>query len=365
MNVSYEHANERLSYSQYTDGFFGPGSLPFYTSNGGYAYEKYHLLFYTPQLDIHYKKGFDLVGGEMIQTGFNNAMPPPARKTFFFISSSVDVLRLGNGNSPSGLAFFGSYAQRATPPLPGYQLADLTYGYTNQGLFGYNTYAVATSNPYIYVPSGPSQRFWVWDAGVRYTGWKDRLQIQGNIGRRNYALQEYAYVPIGGNSSTIEVINLVASDILLHVDARVKILQSSEVDWQSGINATILHSKVNGGSNLYEDQGLVGYTGDVYPNPWSVTGGWVNRVRVRHFSGGLDLLYHFGEIHFEDGFPSTPVVTRKLNPVAVPNIYAGYRFDPAHHGLEIFVESRGLFRSNPSYLAETRRYYTVGGKLSL
>jgi hypothetical protein len=59
------------------------------------------------------------------------------------------------------------------------------------------------------------------------------------------------------------------------------------------------------------------------------------------------------------------VVTRKLNPVAVPNIYAGYRFDPAHHGLEIFVESRGLFRSNPSYLAETRRYYTVGGKLSL
>jgi hypothetical protein len=103
----------------------------------------------------------------------------------------------------------------------------------------------------------------------------------------------------------------------------------------------------------------------VYPNPWSVTGGWINRVRAGHFIGGLDLLYHFGETYFKTAPGTFPVVTGKSNPVAVPNIYAGYRFNPAHNGLEIFVESRGLFRSNPSDLAETRRYYTVGGKWSL
>lgn len=366
MNVSYEHASERLSYVQYMTDGFGPGPLPFYTIDEGYVYGKEHLLFYTPQLDIHYKKGFDLVGGEMIQAGLKE--PPGTHKAFFFISSSVDVLRLGNENSPSGLAFFGSYAQRATPPLPGYQLADLTNGYSNENLIASNNLFAFVGNQNIfYEAAKPSQRFWVWDAGIRYTGWKDRLQIQGNIERRNYALLSYFYVPYG-IGTTYAVNQLVASDILLHVDARVKILQGSGADWQSGINATILHSKLNDigtAQTVQYDGTLIGYTGDVYPNPYSVTGGWINRIRAGQFIGGLDLLYHFGETYFKTGPGIFPVVTSKLNPVAVPNIYAGYRFDPAHNRLEIFVEGRGLFRSNPSDLGATRRYYTVGGKWSL
>jgi hypothetical protein len=364
MNASYEHVSERLNFGQNSYGDNGQGYPTNYTTAGGYEYARYHMLFYTPQLDIRYKQGFDFQAGEMLQAGLKE--PSGTHKTFFFISTAFDVLRLANEHSGSGLAFFGSYAQRAIPPLPGYQLADLTNGYTNESLFGGSNFFGFTGNQNIYYEAAaPSLRFWVWEAGVRYTGWKDRLQIQGNIERRNYAalLYEYGQSFLGGGS--VFVNSQVASDILLHFDARVKILQGRGVDWQSGINASILHSKVNDLTTVTMDGGLVGYTGDVYPNPYSVTGGWVNRVQVRHFIGGIDLLYHFGGTYFLSGPGSFPVVTHKLNPVAIPNIYAGYRFNPAHNGPEVFVESRGLFRSNPSDLAESRRYYTIGGKLPL
>jgi hypothetical protein len=91
----------------------------------------------------------------------------------------------------------------------------------------------------------------------------------------------------------------------------------------------------------------------------------VNRFRVRHFIGGVDLLYHFGETYFTTGPGIYPALTRKVSSVAVPNIFAGYRFGPAHKGAEVFVESRGLARSNRSDLLDGRRYYTIGGKLTL
>ncbi len=365
MSVSYEHAEESFGVQQFTDQLDGPGSFPYAASEAAYLDDKYHLLFYTPQGEIHYKKGFDLEGGGTIQAGLSG-LPPGSKKTFFFISSSFDVLRLGNENSSSGLVFFGSYAQRATPPLPGYQLADLTYGYSNDNLFGSNnSFAIIGNQNIYYAAASPTQRFWVWEAGVRYIGWKDRLQIQGNIERRNYALLDYIPVAAGGNNTSIDVANLVASDMLLHLGGRVEVLEGAVANWQSGINATVLRSKITDRTSVAAEGGLAGYTGDVYPNPYSVTGGWVNRVQVRHFIGGVDLLYHFGERYFETGPVYYPAVVGKLSSVAVPNIYAGYRFGPAHKGAEVFAESRGLVHSKSSDLLGDRRYYTVGGKVNL
>jgi hypothetical protein len=50
----------------------------------------------------------------------------------------------------------------------------------------------------------------------------------------------------------------------------------------------------------------------------------------------------------------------------IPNIYIGYRWHLPHaQTLEFFVESRGLVRKSTSDLLDQRRYYTVGGKLSI
>lgn len=362
INFSYEHAKERLNWSQGTNGDNGQG-FTIYSGNLGSEWFSYHMLSYTPQLDIRYKEGFDFEVGDMIQ---GEQSSPGAQKAFFFISGSFDVLHLANEHSSSGLTFFGSYAQSAIPPFSGYQLADLTYGYTNQNQFDGGSLYGLTANGNVYYEAAQTQeRFWVWDAGVRYVGWKDRLQIQGNIERRDYALLDYVLVPAGANYTTINPVSLEASDMLLHLDARVKVLEGTGANWESGINSTVLRSKVTGVTTAASEGGLVGYTGDVYPNPYSVTGGWVNRLQVRHFIGGVDLLYHFGETYFETGPGVFPAVTRKLSSVAVPNIYAGYRFGPAHKGAEVFAESRGLVRSQKSDLLDDRRYYTVGGKLTL
>jgi hypothetical protein len=365
MNVSYEHAKERLNWSQGTYGDNGQG-FSIYSGNLGSEWFSYHDLSCTPQVSIRYKEGIDFEVGDMIQ-GVRQELPG-AQKAFFFISSSFDVLHLANEHSSSGLTFFGSYAQRALPPFSGYQLADLTYGYTNQNQFGAaggSLYGPTANGNVYYEAAQAQERFWVWEAGVRYTGWKDRLQIQGNIERRNYALLDYILTPVSGNYTSIDGVSQLASHMLLHLDARVKVVEGVGGGWESGINATILNSKVTGVTSTAAEGGLVGSTGDVYPNPYSVTGGWVNRFRVRHFIGGVDLLYHFGETYFTTGPGIYPALTRKVSSVAVPNIFAGYRFGPAHKGAEVFVESRGLARSNRSDLLDGRRYYTIGGKLTL
>jgi hypothetical protein len=362
MNVSYEHINERLNYAENNSWASGPGYPPSYAASGGLAYTKYHVLFYTPQLDIRYKNAVDVVFGEMAEAGFNEF--PGSHKAFFFASGSLHLLQSIKENSSSGLMFFGSYAQRTAPPLPGYQLSDLTYGYSNYDTYTANGISFTGYENMYYNIALPTQQFWVWDAGVRYSAWEGRLQIQGNVERRNYTLAAYYYLPYGGNGSTVSEIGLSARDILLHLDVRANLLQGAAADWVSSVNFTILGSKVSGVTTANQDGQLFAYTGDVHPNPYSVTGGWVNRIRVRRFIAGLDLVYHFGETYFQTGPGVFPAVSHKLNQVVVPNIYSGYRFGPAQTGTEIFVESRGLFRSSPSDLSQSR-YYTFGGKFAL
>ena len=146
---------------------------------------------------------------------------------------------------------------------------------------------------------------------------------------------------------------------------RVKILDGKGLRWQSDLTMTMLRNRV-------KDSFLVGHAiisfGDLSPNPYSEVGGWVNRIEVRGFTAGLDLLYHFGETKLVPVYPGGDVVQAngKQNSVVVPNIYAGYGWrQPGVGMLEFFVESRGLVHSGNGDLTDGRRYYTIGGKLTM
>ena len=105
--------------------------------------------------------------------------------------------------------------------------------------------------------------------------------------------------------------------------------------------------------------------GDDAPNPHSWTGGWVNRVQMKRFTAGFDLLYHFGESVQSETY-SGAYDTIKVNSVITPNIYIGYSWHLSGvKPLEFFVESRGLIRNSTNDLLDERRYYTVGGKMSI
>jgi hypothetical protein len=143
---------------------------------------------------------------------------------------------------------------------------------------------------------------------------------------------------------------------LQHLDIRVKVVDAERVSWRSGFNVTVLRTTENNEGILQLDNAPIG---DVAPGPWTWTGGWVNRIQVKDFSAGLDLLYHFNE--------TSPVANQgKLNSAATPNVYLAYRL---HFGratvLELFVDSRDLIQSANSDVTDPRRYYTVGGKLGL
>ena len=56
----------------------------------------------------------------------------------------------------------------------------------------------------------------------------------------------------------------------------------------------------------------------------------------------------------------------KQNSLLVPNLYAGYGWKAPGLGmLEFFVESCGAIRNSPNDLSDGRRFYTLGGKLSI
>ena len=149
---------------------------------------------------------------------------------------------------------------------------------------------------------------------------------------------------------------------LHRIDIRVRVLQSAGVEWNAGLNVTMM--RVTPRQMLYEDPVLA--IGDVAPAGWSETGGWVNRVRVNRFSAGLDLLYHFGETLYVPVSGGSYFVkpAGKKNSTVVPNVYAGYQWKLGAGMLEMYLESRGLARSQDSDLLDDRRYYTIGGSFA-
>lgn len=203
--------------------------------------------------------------------------------------------------------------------------------------------------------------YWVWGAGVAYSGWGNRLQVSYHFEDRNFATagQALSFVTSGPFSLS----NAYSTEpewrsALHHADIRVTVLQGATLCWQTGLNLTLLRSKVDSGENIQIDKNSIG---DTYPNPYSPTGGWVNRLQIKNFTAGLDLLYHFGETTV-----NSTGATQRLNSIVVPNLYAGYRCaSPRLHGLELFLATRGMIRNRSSDLMDARRYYTVGGKVSL
>jgi hypothetical protein len=367
INASYEHFNEQIGVGtvQTTSlsnggGILGIGSVT-NVSQEQFGVKE-NLIILTPAIDISYKRVLDVQGGVLLDAGHQKGIG--GRDVFPFASLSLDLLRLANDNATSGLKVFGSYAQRTAPSPQGYMLGDLdSYLYYNnsptQSLAGYDINGTTVYS----VPSyPPSPVYWVWETGATYTGWKDRLTIQYTFEQRNFLKSLVIEPPNGGYS----VVYPGWQSMLQHVDIRVKVLDAGEVHWMTGMNATLLRNKssfnyTNTYTYIYSPGGKQD-VGDDAPSPASWTGGWVNRVQVKRFTAGFDLLYHFGER--TEGSSSNDTIN--VNSVITPNIYIGYSWHLSRvRALELFVESRGLIRNSSNDLLDDRRYYTVGGKMSI
>jgi hypothetical protein len=367
INATYEHYDEQTagqsleSIAIYNGNTLGPVSTVYLNSE---TYRlKESMVVLTPAFDISYKRAFNIQGGVLVDAGHQKGSG--GRDAFPFASVSLDLFRLADEHASSGLKVFGSYAQRTMPSPQGYSLLDLKSG-TFAGGTDYETGTAYEGTltgvvPVVIAPNNVTPVYWVWQTGLSYTGWKDRLTIQYSFERRNFLEPDVAYPP-GGNPVPIYP---EFFSTLQHADVRVKVFDAEGWRWLTGANLTLLSNKLRSGGTTLPTEQYKQDVGDDSPNPHSWTGGWVNRVQVKRFTAGFDLLYHFGESVQSETYSGTND-TVKVNSVITPNIYIGYSWHlPGAQTLECFVESRGLIRNSTSDLLDDRQYYTVGGKLSL
>jgi hypothetical protein len=369
LTVSYEHMKEQYWYGEQEVNYYGTSVVPpppFTNISLSPTTLTYDEVFLTPAVDIAYRKTFDLLAGASVDASGHQL--DSGRRVFPFASASLDVLKLGGLAGSSSLKVFGSYSQRTLLSLNGYTLSNLSRGLDLPDALPFPLVYSAPVNSPVFpgYSSIPLPTFWSWETGVAYSGWGGRLRISYWLEERNFLTAALARTNpnTNGNITLSNTYPNLAEwrSTMHHVDVRVMVLADKKVSWQTGLNVTLLRSKVDSADNwVIGENGI----GDTYPHAYSYTGGWVNRLQAGAFAFGLDMLYHFGETAAAAATSSTASGgSAKLNSVVVPNVYLGYRFGVLR-GLEVFFAGRGLVRNSSSDLMDMRRYYTVGGKVGL
>jgi hypothetical protein len=345
LDLSYHHIDEKST------------SIAFQTNGTviGYAdttEQKGSLFYLAPAVDFTLTRVLDINVGLLVN---GSSKVDTAKRRFFpFVTAAIDLLHLRNTMGAAGLKVFGSYGLRPNLYIDDYTLPDFSGGGGSQSLIdvfygapGYyhDNGAVLTLN------FGKQPECWTWQTGAEYASANGLVTVQYSFERRSFSLLAI------GQTTQIGFQPWTAS--FHHGDVRFKVVDAKGVRWLTGFNVSLLRSKadtIEYAANLGAGNNVA--IGDHYPDKYSWTGGWVNRLTVGGFTAGLDVLYHMGGTPAVTGFPK--------NTAAVPNVYAGYRWAlPGARQLELFVESRGLVMNTHNDFIDGRRFYTLGGSFSL
>jgi len=354
VTYSYEHVKENQEYFSQTTLVTGSNPFPPPNNvNGSTTAINGKISLLVPSIDLSWKDMLNLQFGSatiLSDHSGKNVLP--------FASASVDVLRMAGANPNNSLRLFGSYAQRNLL-FEGGSLAELSRtssfyyldlasagavnGIPNTLLFGTGAGAIPVVN------NNPNPTFWVWTTGATLSLAHDRVRIQYTFEHRNLAGLGAVQVP-GGAYAYIE---RQWHSTLHHFDVRAKVLDQSNLKWETGLNVTLLRNKPDSAGDVQFNP----IYGDIAPAGYSPTGGWVNRLQFNRLTAGLDLLYHFHEtINY-----GAPQGTQHVNSVIVPNLYIGYSWN----SFSLFAETRGLIRNSKQDVMDSRKFYTIGGKWSL
>jgi len=366
VNASYQYFNEGYTsyyYSETGTNAGNPGGGLGSPSTGSYSPGGFKLYVVTPVLDISYKQVLNIQGGIVSNISHKSKYQTGATlpRTSAFGSIGIDLLKLDGVQRSNSLKLFGSYSQRSAYTANSYYLNDIdlnnplpAYGPL---YFGGVVYTGTTTFSMPYTRSFP--KYWIWEAGAKWSVLQNRLQLEYNFERRNFSGMLY-YSSGGG---LIELVFTDNTSLQHRLGVSYRIVDHADCSWLQGVNSTVLRNK-----SIITNPGIIGdsYPGNGKP---SFTGGWVNRVRVHRLSLGLDVLYHFsGEVYNTSSGPQYTLAGRK-NGWLLQNVYVGYNI-PMHHkmSLEIYADCRELAGGGDLSsvdLAAIRKYYGVGGKIGL
>ena len=366
VNASYQYFKTGYTSVYYSETGPNAGSNPGgglgNPTNSSYSPGGLKLYVLTPVLDISYKQVLDIQGGVVANVSHKNpSQGQTLPRTSAFGSIGIDLLKLDGIQRSNSLKLFGSYSQRSAYTANNYYLNDIDL-YNPLSVAGAQYYSgvVYTGTTTISLPYTVSfPRYWIWEAGAKWSVLQNRLQLEYNFERRNFSGLVYFSSGTGG---FIELLFTSMTSSQHRMGISYRIVDHGDCSWLMGLNSTVLRSKNDFSANP-------GIIGDGYPHNGkpSFTGGWVNRVQVHRLSLGLDIMYHFSGEVYNPYNGSQYTLAGRENSWLLQNIYVGYKL-PMHHkmGLEIYVDSRGLARGgNTSYDMNPRRYYGVGGKIGI
>jgi hypothetical protein len=357
LNISYEHVSRRASQNN-----MSIGSTGMYSTSYSSSMYKQGLIYLTPTVDISYRSLLQIQGGVLEDLSDYHGQKP-AHRNYPFAGLSVDLLRLAGGDHASRLQLFGSYAKTAPGTGGDYPLTDLSGNNDVFASFPQTGFIGVTYYPYgpgpVYFAGQPQSNFWIWEAGARFALPGDRFSVSYNFERRNFITLALIPVPQGSNGTGYVYAYPEWKSSLHRLGIQWKVFDGKGLRWQTGLNATILKSK----ANIVSGEIFVPPMGNYNTDQPSYTGGWVNRLEWKDFLAGADLVYHFKEQVLLDLATGS---TERVNSFQLQHVYAGYRLHLAKdRPLELYFDSRSPYQNSRSTLADKRRYYGVGGKLSI
>ncbi|MFD0751247.1 hypothetical protein ACFQZS_13935 [Mucilaginibacter calamicampi] len=316
----------------------------FYRNTAG----KTSVSLLTPSIAFNYQDMILLQGGfqQFLSTGLQNSYAVEKPAITPFANVGVDVLKAINVKSASSsLVFSASYAKAmVTGAEPRATLSDQVIPFTST-----TTYPYAPGSNFL-------ARFDQFQGGVSYAILSNRLSFSYNyqqIKQSNPVIvSQYAYFPIPAYL-------LFNKQGKIHrVAVNADILTHGNLKWSSLFNITAFKYV------LYDAQNKPFYDQTTQPNTNYVTGGMVNRLAYKKFSGGLDILYCFNQ----GGFIGSQYtgLGSKYYSINLQNIYAGYSFKVSgQRNFEVYANSRNMLMTNSSTITDNRRFYGVGFKAAL
>jgi len=248
VNLSYKHIDERNASGAsgaYNDS--STGQLVFYPAVLGPTLEQKGNLFYvTPGIEIGWRKAVDVQFGERLNA--SSHLGSVGQRGFPYVSIGADVLHFGRKVGGSSLKVFGSYARQSMEMVDDYSLLDYSGGgaaYSLQDVY-------RSPQPPAFISGGPNNRYdtflvaitapknyWVWAAGVSWSGLGGRLALQYNVEKRLFSSPGQSG-NIGSTSDSSLIVLTSWTSVQHHVDVRWKAVETKDLHWLMGFNLTLL-----------------------------------------------------------------------------------------------------------------------------
>lgn len=315
------------SYSLWNNNIMNPGSVQNSTVANAYGPVKIFLL--TPSLNVFYRNIFNVQAGWL--QNLSHRYSDKMKRTFPFASTSVEVLRTFVPAAKSSVKLFASYAT-------GGDFADI-----QDTLKDFVPFNQSVNTTFPYYGSAYDTAWHMMTAGAVAHSWNNRIIINYYFERRHFSTPMVVTLP----PNYTRVYMPECRSYIHRLGVQVKIIETSQTLWLSGINATRMKNEIYA---TFLGPGTVLKT-----TTWS--GGWFNRLRYKALLLGCDILYH------PDATYSS---TNKTNAWLLQNLYAGYQWQQGKlKGLEAYAATRNLAQSDKYDLSDGRRYYGIGFKMFL